>query len=397
MIPIRDAQSDARLLERWAKLERDALEPNPFFAPQMVLPAARHLEDGQAVQLLMAEQGGELRFLMPVSGGTARWPVPAAGCGRGCTTTASSAPRCWRPTATQIGSGRRSSATSGAAPRRPCWSCPCTRPRVPWRRHSTDRPGPGSGSAAARRRSAGSCFAAPSPATPASGFPETPGQHGPASPPAGPYGGDAQVETVDRAAAGLDGAIEQFLTLEAKGWKGRSRTALACRPGDARFFREMSRGFADQGRLMFLSLEAGTRVLAQNTALVGGGGLFGFKRAYDEDFARWSPGSLLDLDVLDWFHQQAPLAWLDTCSAPDDVTGATTFGDRRAICTLAIPLSPLGTAAAALSRPPSGSAAVSGPPRRASWCAGAGAPGRGLGACGSPASAAARPGCTWPS
>ena len=109
-----------------------------------------------------------------------------------------------------------------------------------------------------------------------------------------------------------------------------------------------SRGFANRGRLMFLSLEAGTRVLAQNTALVGGEGLFGFKRAYDEDFARWSPGSQLDLDVLDWFHQQAPLAWLDTCTAPDDGTGAPTFGDRHAICTLAIPLSPLGTAAAAI-------------------------------------------------
>jgi CelD/BcsL family acetyltransferase involved in cellulose biosynthesis len=160
---------------------------------------------------------------------------------------------------------------------------------------------------------------------------------------------DAELVTVDQAAAGgVEAAVERFLELEAKGWKGRSRTALSCRPGHARFFREMSRGFAEQGRLMFLSLEAGPQVVAQNTALLAGEGLFGFKRAFDEEFARWSPGSLLDLDVLDWFHRSPGLAWLDTCSAPDDGTGSRAFGDRRPLCTLAVPLSPVGNAAAAM-------------------------------------------------
>jgi Acetyltransferase (GNAT) domain len=124
----------------------------------------------------------------------------------------------------------------------------------------------------------------------------------------------AELVTVDQAAAGgVEVAVERFLELEAAGWKGRSRTALSCRPGHARFFREMSRGFAEQG--------ARPQVVAQNTALVAGEGLFGFKRALDEEFARWSPGSLLDLDVLDWFHRSPGLAWLDTCSAPDDGPG----------------------------------------------------------------------------
>jgi hypothetical protein len=158
----------------------------------------------------------------------------------------------------------------------------------------------------------------------------------------------AAVTTVDRAAADVDGAIEQFLELEAKGWKGRAGTAVSHRPGHDRFFREVARGFADEGRLMFLSLEAGPTVLAQNTALVTGEGLFGFKRAYDEVFARWSPGVLLDLDVIGWFHERRSLAWLDTCSAPEDVAGTRLFADGRAMCTVAIPLSPLGAAAAAV-------------------------------------------------
>jgi CelD/BcsL family acetyltransferase involved in cellulose biosynthesis len=347
LISVRDAQADARLLERWAELEREALEPNPFFAPQMVLPAVRHLEGGHAVQLLVAEQGGELRFLMPVSGGTARYCVPANGlrawmhnycflgtpllaaCGdpdrvwaavidhlrRGCPASLLVVPchTAQGPVAAALygtGLGAGLGIRCGpAVPRGFVLRRPQPSYAGEWisRRHLAD--------IARRRRQLGRMVG-------------------------------AELATVDRAAAGLDGAIEQFLTLEAKGWKGRGRTALACRPGDARFFREVSRGFADQGRLMFLSLEAGTRVLAQSAALVGGEGLFGFRRAYDEDFARWSPGSQLDLDVLDWFHQHVPLAWLDTCSDPDDGTDA--FGDHRAICTLAIPLSPLGNAAAAV-------------------------------------------------
>jgi Acetyltransferase (GNAT) domain len=156
------------------------------------------------------------------------------------------------------------------------------------------------------------------------------------------------VTTVDRAASDVESAIEQFLELEARGWKGRSGTALSCRPGHDRFFREVARGFADLGRLMFLSLEAGPTVLAQTTALIAGEGLFGFKRAYDEAFASWSPGTLLDLDVIGWFHERRSLAWLDTCSHPDDVAGSRLYGDGRAVCTLAVPLSPIGTAAAAV-------------------------------------------------
>jgi hypothetical protein len=43
LVPLHEASADGRLRQRWAQFEHDALEPNPFFAPQMVLPAARNL------------------------------------------------------------------------------------------------------------------------------------------------------------------------------------------------------------------------------------------------------------------------------------------------------------------------------------------------------------------
>ena len=98
-----EAAADPRLLDRWAELESNALEPNLFLAPQMVLPAARYLEDGRAARLLVAQQGGELRFLLPVSGPPGLRRTPIAGLWR----------RRWSITASQTRLGSPSAASSG--------------------------------------------------------------------------------------------------------------------------------------------------------------------------------------------------------------------------------------------------------------------------------------------
>jgi hypothetical protein len=69
LVPTSVASRDRRLLARWAELEQNVLEPNPFFAQQMVLPAARHLEGGDATHLLLADTSDRLLFLLPVSDG----------------------------------------------------------------------------------------------------------------------------------------------------------------------------------------------------------------------------------------------------------------------------------------------------------------------------------------
>jgi hypothetical protein len=349
LVPLREACADDRLRQRWAWLERDALEPNPFFAPEMVLPAARHLGAGLATYLLVAEQDDDLRFLMPVSAGAGRQRVPVRRL------------RPWMHDYCFLSTPL----LSGGHDPDPIWAAVLDHLRRIWPASLLVMPlHPTEGPVAAALRRAGGQGGPAIRWGPAAcrGFlqrrPEPTyarerisakqlGNLARRRRQAGRTLGTA-VATVERVGGDLDCAVEQFLELEAKGWKGRNGTALSCRPGHDRFFREVARGFADQERLMFLSLESGSTVLAQNTALVAGEGLFGFKRAYDEAYSRWSPGALLDLDVIGWFHDHPSLAWLDTCSAPEDVAGSRLFGDGRAVCTLAVPLSPLGAAAAAM-------------------------------------------------
>jgi CelD/BcsL family acetyltransferase involved in cellulose biosynthesis len=349
LVPIADVNHDLGFLKKWAELEREALEPNPFFAPQMVLPAARHLENGNSIQLLVAESGDALVFLMPVAGGIQlrgmlisglrSWMHDYCFLGTPLLSAHEDLDRIWMAILDELRRNRpapwltmqlvstdgpvaaalhRAAAQAGLGVRRSpdlCRGFVRRRPELTYalewisRKHRANY--------ARRRRNLGRELG-------------------------------IEISTVERVAAEPDKAIEQFLHLEARGWKGRTQTAILCRPGHDRFFREMSRSFADQGRLMFLSLQAGTRVLAQNTALIGGRGLFGFKKAYDETLARWSPGTLLDFDVLKWFHEMRQLAWLDTCSSAGDEGGTKMFGDCGAVCTLAVPITPLGSTVAAV-------------------------------------------------
>jgi CelD/BcsL family acetyltransferase involved in cellulose biosynthesis len=331
----------------WAELEGEALEPNPFFSPQLVLPAARYLEGGHSIQLLIAESGEGLLFLMPVSGGIGFRAMSVAGL------------RSWMHDYCFLGTPLFS---AHGDPDR-IWTAILHElrrnypvPLLVMQRHATDGPV----ATALRRADARAALRIRRSPDAYRGFahrrPELTyiiewisrkhrANFARRRRDLGRELG-TEISTVDRAAADPDRAIEQFLQLETRGWKGRTGTAFLRRSGHDRFFRDVIKGFADRGRLMFLSLQAGTQVLAQNTALIGGQGLFGFKKAYDETFARWSPGTLLDLDVLTWFHEMRQLAWLDTCSPPDEGPSGKLFRDSRAVCTLAVPLSSLGSAAA---------------------------------------------------
>src|SRR3546814_13162113 len=55
------------MLTAWDALAADAAEPNCFYAPEMLLPAIRHLTQEKDVLLLQAWEGEELIGLLPVT------------------------------------------------------------------------------------------------------------------------------------------------------------------------------------------------------------------------------------------------------------------------------------------------------------------------------------------
>ncbi|QCB54362.1 GNAT family N-acetyltransferase [Sphingopyxis sp. PAMC25046] len=141
-----------------------------------------------------------------------------------------------------------------------------------------------------------------------------------------------------QAGEGLDPWIDAFLTLEARGWKGRAGSALASHGDTAAWFRAILTGAADTGKLDMRALDLDGRPLAMLVNFLCPPGGFSFKTAFDEDYARFSPGVLLqqaNLDLLD----DPKIAWIDSCAAPGHPMIDSVWRERRSLVWVNVPLS----------------------------------------------------------
>lgn len=122
---------------------------------------------------------------------------------------------------------------------------------------------------------------------------------------------------VARSEAEIGPALETFLRLEASGWKGRAGTDLATASGGAAFMRDASAAGAGEGAFRVVSFTLGERVVAAGLVAVAGGRAFYVKTAYDEEFARYSPGFLLTLDLTEHLLDDPAIATADSVALAD--------------------------------------------------------------------------------
>ena len=132
-----------------------------------------------------------------------------------------------------------------------------------------------------------------------------------------------QADTAD-----LDGWIAAYLALEQRGWKGREGSALACDPANAALFRDTMQGAARAGRLERLTLTLDDAPIAMLANFITSPGSYSFKTCYDEDYARFSPGVLLQLENLALL-DRGDIAWCDSCATADHPMIDRIWRDRR--------------------------------------------------------------------
>ena len=113
--------------------------------------------------------------------------------------------------------------------------------------------------------------------------------------------------------AGLSEWTAEFLALEAAGWKGEAGSALASAPDTAALFTQSLAGAAAAGRLERLALRLDGRAIAMLANFITPPGAYSFKTAFDEAYARFSPGMLLQLENLALLERD-DVAWADSCA-----------------------------------------------------------------------------------
>ncbi len=112
-------------------------------------------------------------------------------------------------------------------------------------------------------------------------------------------------------------ALDDFLALEAGGWKGRAGTAIAQNPDIRRFVESAVMALANRGSAQVARLLRGTQPVASAITLSSGRGAWGWKIAYDESFAAASPGVQLYFDLTTTLLADPAIAFVDSCATPD--------------------------------------------------------------------------------
>jgi len=126
-------------------------------------------------------------------------------------------------------------------------------------------------------------------------------------------------------------AFEHFLALEAGGWKGSRGTAAMNSDECLRFFRQAVTDLARESKARIDLLRVGERVIATTVALRSGDTLFGWKMAYDEGYAKYSPGALLMLALTEDVLADESVARVDSCAAGSHPMIDHLWRDRQAI------------------------------------------------------------------
>jgi CelD/BcsL family acetyltransferase involved in cellulose biosynthesis len=94
------------------------------------------------------------------------------------------------------------------------------------------------------------------------------------------------------------GPLDEFLRVEAAGWKGEGGTAVASQPGTEAFYREVAAWAERRGTLRLASLRLDGRAVAYELLLEEQGVLYDLKGGYDEGFRRFAPGHLIAYELI---------------------------------------------------------------------------------------------------
>lgn len=141
--------------------------------------------------------------------------------------------------------------------------------------------------------------------------------------------------TREHDAHGVGRWIEEFLALERAGWKGDAGSALASSEATELLFRDSLTAASQAGRLERLTVRLDGRAIAMLANFLTPPGAFSYKTAFDEDYARFSPGVLLQRENLAML-ERPDIAWTDSCAAEDHPMIDHFWRERRAIGRLSV-------------------------------------------------------------
>ena len=132
--------------------------------------------------------------------------------------------------------------------------------------------------------------------------------------------------------------MEEFLLLEAGGWKGKKRSAMLSDRLHAAFAREAVSNLAEIDAARIHTIDLDGKAIASMIVLMMNGEAYTWKTAFDEDYARYSPGKLLVAQLTEWHLDDANIVRTDSCGIPDHPIMSRLWQEREEMGTLIVGL-----------------------------------------------------------
>jgi CelD/BcsL family acetyltransferase involved in cellulose biosynthesis len=129
----------------------------------------------------------------------------------------------------------------------------------------------------------------------------------------------------------IGAAVETYLALEAMGWKGRAGSAAGLEAATSAFLLEAVVGLArgNKARVELLMREGAA--IAAAIVLFSGSRAWFWKIAYDEAFARYSPGVQLALALTQSLGSDPRITFVDSCAVAGHPLVDALWGERLAL------------------------------------------------------------------
>jgi hypothetical protein len=127
--------------------------------------------------------------------------------------------------------------------------------------------------------------------------------------------------------------IDEFLTLEASGWKGKQGTAFSSNESERAFFEAVICSAHERGNLLMIAYRLNRTPVAMKIDFCAAEAIYAFKIAYDENYAQYSPGVLLELEHIRYIHKGKNTSWVDSCASPNHPMIDRLWTERRSIAT----------------------------------------------------------------
>jgi CelD/BcsL family acetyltransferase involved in cellulose biosynthesis len=132
-------------------------------------------------------------------------------------------------------------------------------------------------------------------------------------------------------------ASSSFLRLEASGWKGHRGVAMACDGHGRAFFREIIRAGFERRKAIVRALTLDDRPLSMTCDLISQPGCVGFKTAFDENYAAFSPGICLALDHIQLIHARPDIEWFDSGTSAGNDWMSSVWLDKKTVSSILVP------------------------------------------------------------